>query len=71
MSNFKTNKKTTFANFCLKFVCLLFSEAVDLRNGQKVAIKKNKNVFQDLSDAKRILRETKLLSHFHHDDVVK
>jgi len=46
-------------------------EAVDLRNGQKVAIKKNKNVFQDLSDAKRILRETKLLSHFHHDDVVK
>lgn len=46
-------------------------EAVDLRNGQKVAIKKNKGVFQDLSDAKRILREVKLLSHFHHDDVIK
>jgi len=46
-------------------------EAVDLRNGRKVAIKKNKGVFQDLSDAKRILREVKLLSHFEHDDVIR
>jgi len=46
-------------------------EAVDLRNGQKVAIKKNKGVFQDISDAKRILREIKLLMHFNHDDVIK
>jgi len=46
-------------------------EAVDLRTGRKVAIKKNKDVFQDLSDAKRILREVKLLMHFGHDDVIK
>jgi len=46
-------------------------EAVDLRTGQKVAIKKNKGVFQDISDAKRILREIKLLMHFNHDDVIK
>jgi len=46
-------------------------EAVDLRTGRKVAIKKNKDVFQDLSDAKRILREVKLLMHFSHDDVIK
>jgi len=46
-------------------------EAKDLRNGQKVAIKKNKGVFQDISDAKRILREIKLLMHFNHDDVIK
>jgi len=46
-------------------------EALDLRNGQKVAIKKNKGVFQDISDAKRILREIKLMMHFAHDDVVK
>jgi len=45
-------------------------EAIDLRNGQKVAIKKNKDVFQDISDAKRILREVKLLMHFNHDDVI-
>eukprot|EP00494_Astrolonche_serrata_P024472 UN24730 len=45
-------------------------EAVDLRTGKKVAIKKNKDVFQEISDAKRILREVKLLMHFDHDDVI-
>jgi len=46
-------------------------EAVDLRTGTKVAIKKNKNVFHDLIDAKRILRELKLLRHFDHPDIVR
>lgn len=46
-------------------------EAIDRRNGKAVAIKKNKGVFQELSDAKRILRETKLLMHFEHEDVIK
>lgn len=46
-------------------------EAIDLRTGKSVAIKKNKGVFQDISDAKRILREVKLLMHFSHDDVIK
>eukprot|EP01083_Nonionella_stella_P002154 6199_1 len=47
-------------------------EAKDTRfNGRHVAIKKNKNVFAELSDAKRILREIKLLMTFSHDDVIK
>ena len=47
-------------------------EAEDTRfNGRKVAIKKNKNVFAELSDAKRILREVKLLLAFDHDDVIR
>jgi len=46
-------------------------EAIDSRTGNTVAIKKNKNVFHDLIDAKRILRELKLLRHFNHPDVVK
>jgi len=46
-------------------------EAIDLRSNKSVAIKKNKGVFQELSDAKRILRETKLLMHFDHEDVIK
>jgi len=46
-------------------------EAMDLRTNKSVAIKKNKGVFQELSDAKRILRETKLLMHFDHEDVIK
>jgi len=47
-------------------------EAEDTRfNGRRVAIKKNKNVFAELSDAKRILREIKLLMLFDHDDVIR
>lgn len=46
-------------------------EATDLRTGNAVAIKKNKKVFHDLIDAKRILRELKLLRHFNHPDIVK
>lgn len=45
-------------------------EAVDHRTKQTVAIKKNKGVFQELTDAKRILREIKLLIHFDHDDII-
>jgi len=46
-------------------------EAVNKKTGKSVAIKKNKGVFQDLSDAKRILREIKLMAHFDHDDIVR
>ena len=39
--------------------------------GRKVAIKKIKNTFEDLIDAKRILREIKLLRHFNsHENVI-
>eukprot|EP01083_Nonionella_stella_P132803 403805_1 len=47
-------------------------EAKDTRlNGRLVAIKKNKNVFAELSDAKRVLREIHLLMMFSHDDNIK
>ena len=40
--------------------------------GRKVAIKKVSRVFQDLIDAKRILRELKLLRHLgHHDNIIE
>lgn len=45
-------------------------EAINKKTGKTVAIKKNKGVFQELSDAKRILREIKLMAHFDHDDIV-
>lgn len=44
--------------------------AINKKTGRTVAIKKNKGVFQQLSDAKRILREIKLMSFFDHDDIV-
>lgn len=44
--------------------------AKDKRTGETVAIKKNKDVFSNLVDAKRILREIKLLMHFDHPDIM-
>jgi len=37
----------------------------------KVAIKKIQNAFEDLIDAKRILREIKLLTQFSHENIIK
>jgi mitogen-activated protein kinase 1/3 len=48
-------------------VCL----ATDLKENKKVAIKKVKDVFLNTVDAKRILREIKLLRHFDHPNIVK
>lgn len=49
------------------FVC----SADDSVTGEKVAIKKVANVFHDLIDAKRILREIKLLRHFRaHENII-
>lgn len=44
--------------------------AKDKEDGAKVAIKKITDAFEDLIDAKRILREAKLLQHFDHENVV-
>merc|ERR1719427_2565175 len=45
-------------------------EVFDSKTQKKVAIKKNKGIFAELEDAKRILREIKLMSHFDHPDIV-
>lgn len=39
-------------------------------NGQKVAIKKIPNAFEVLTNAKRTLRELKILKHFKHDNII-
>jgi mitogen-activated protein kinase 1/3 len=44
--------------------------AVDRLTNQKVAIKKIPKAFEDLVDAKRIVREIKLLGFFDHDNIV-
>ena len=45
--------------------------AVDNRTNEKVAIKKMSKVFEDLVDGKRILREIKVLSMLHHDNILE
>lgn len=44
--------------------------AEDTTTGDKVAIKKVPNAFNDLTDALRILREIKLMRHFAHENVL-
>jgi mitogen-activated protein kinase 1/3 len=45
--------------------------ATDHATGRKVAIKKCPSAFEDLVDAKRIVREIRLLMHFNHENIVK
>jgi len=44
--------------------------AKDTKAGQNVAIKKITNLFKDLEDAKRILREIRLLQHLKHPNII-
>ena len=48
----------------------MYSEATNTVNGKKCAVKKNKGVFDHITDARRILREIKLLMHFNHQDII-
>mmetsp|Transcript_70294 Transcript_70294/g.161267 ORF Transcript_70294/g.161267 Transcript_70294/m.161267 type:complete len:490 (-) Transcript_70294:141-1610(-) len=45
--------------------------AQNTENGTKVAVKKVPNAFEDLVDAKRIVREIRLLRHFNHENIMK
>ncbi|GAB2278064.1 Mitogen-activated protein kinase 19 [Dionaea muscipula] len=45
--------------------------AIDTHTREKVAIKKLNNIFEHISDAVRILRETKLLRLLRHPDIVE
>jgi mitogen-activated protein kinase 1/3 len=44
--------------------------ALDSVSGSKVAIKKVSKAFEDLIDAKRVVRETKVLQHFNHENIL-
>jgi mitogen-activated protein kinase 1/3 len=48
-------------------VCLAKNSA----SGDKVAVKKIKDVFCNVVDARRVLREVKLLRHLNHQNIVK
>lgn len=45
--------------------------AKDSTSDTSVAVKKITNIFEDLVDAKRILREVRLLGHFSHKNITK
>lgn len=45
--------------------------AIDIYTGQKVAIKRVRDIFKHISDATQILREIKLLRFLCHPDIVE
>lgn len=51
------------------FAFCVFSAAVNSESGEEVAIKKVGNAFDNHIDAKRTLREIKLLRHMDHENV--
>lgn len=46
-----------------------YSDALDKRTRERVAVKKCRRVFSNLSDSVRILREIKILTLLHHPNV--
>ncbi|GMF16273.1 unnamed protein product [Phytophthora lilii] len=42
-----------------------------VNGGDNLAVKKITNIFEDLVDAKRILREVRLLGHFNHKNITR
>lgn len=44
--------------------------AIDERTGEKVAIKKCRDVFRDVEDGKRVLREIALMKYFDHENLL-
>lgn len=51
--------------------CNVRSSAVNSETGEEVAIKKVANAFDNKIDARRTLREIKLLRHMDHENVRK
>lgn len=44
--------------------------AKNAASGEKVAVKKIANAFENLTDARRTLREMKLLRHLRHENII-
>jgi hypothetical protein len=53
----------------LMFLPLSCSSAINTETQEEVAIKKISNAFENRIDAKRTLREIKLLRHMDHENV--
>ena len=65
--NTVTRKRLTFLFLSQKVVC----SARDTKTDARVAIKKISNAFENAVDAKRTLREIKLLRHLKHENVIR
>jgi mitogen-activated protein kinase 1/3 len=69
-STFIVSKKYMFIKRLGQGAYGVVCACLDTSNNKKVAIKKIPNAFEDLIDAKRIVREIKLLHFFEHPNIV-
>ena len=69
-STFIVSKKYVFIKRLGQGAYGVVCACLDTSNNKKVAIKKIPNAFEDLVDAKRIVREIKLLRFFNHINIV-
>lgn len=69
-TKFETPKKYTFVKPIGTGAYGVVIAVRDSEKDTKVAIKKIPHAFDDLVDAKRILREIKLLRHFDHENII-
>ena len=70
-STFIVDKKYQFIKKLGQGAYGVVCACLDTEENKKVAIKKISNAFEDLVDAKRIVRELKLLRFFNHKNIVK
>lgn len=69
-TNFEVDKKYTFIKPIGSGAYGIVISALNTETNEQVAIKKIPNVFSEIVDAKRILREIKLLREFDHENII-
>ncbi|KAL4138845.1 hypothetical protein PRIC2_002348 [Phytophthora ramorum] len=69
-TNFQIDEKYKFIKVIGRGAYGVVISAENTETNEKVAVKKISRAFEDLVDAKRILREIKLLQHFDHENVI-
>ncbi|CAH0487216.1 unnamed protein product [Peronospora farinosa] len=69
-TNFQIDDKYKFIKVIGRGAYGVVISAENTETNEKVAVKKISRAFEDLVDAKRILREIKLLQHFDHENVI-
>jgi serine/threonine protein kinase len=69
-SNFEIDEKYVPIKAIGKGAYGVVCSAKQLVTGEKVAIKKIGNAFENLTDARRTLREIKLLRHLRHENII-
>lgn len=59
-----------YCHFELTVMLCIYIKSCLHSSGQQVAIKKISNAFEVVTNAKRTLRELKILKHFKHDNII-